>query len=70
MQQKLNAYKTGQNLAAEIIYWVNRIEIFPPFEHEGQNCILDTLNNCPTPYVTATCDQLRHGATNYQGKRI
>ena len=70
MQQKLNAYKTGQNLAAEIIYWVNRIEIFPPFKHEGQNCILDTLNNCPTLYMTATCDQLRHGATNYEDELL
>ena len=71
MQLKPNfAYKTGQNLAAEIIYWVNRIEIFPPFKHEGQICILDTLNNCPAAYVTANCDQLRHGATNYEDELL
>ena len=71
MQTKPNfAYKTGQNLAAEIIHWVDRIELFPPFKHEGQNCILDTLKNRPTPYVTATCDQLRHGATNYEDELL
>lgn len=71
MQSQTNfAYKTGQNLAAEVIYWVNLIEIFPPFEHEGQTCILDTLNNRPIPYVTANCDQLRHGTTNYEDELL
>ncbi|MGF1480179.1 MAG: hypothetical protein ACFB4I_11915 [Cyanophyceae cyanobacterium] len=64
------ACKTGQNLTAEMWYWVDKIEIFPPFEHEGQVCILDTRFNQPTPYVTATCDQLRHGTTNYEDELL
>ena len=64
------AYKTGQNLATEMYYWVDIIEIFPPFEHEGQMMILDTAINKPVLYVTATCDQLRHGTTNYEDELL